>query len=267
MHKRVFVWPAMTRRFRAVLLAVLFLTAAYLFAWPSANVPYFAAVILHLVAGIVLLIFLVFGLRGILRSASAISRIGWILIAMGGVLGAVLIKTGTRRDEWPLLYTHIGTCVAGGAFLASAWASKRGFFALGGAAGVLRTAMFVVAAALAVSAAWWMRTVPWERAHRIENPAIAPGTMDSEGDGPGGPFFPSSAQTAHGGANSRELFYGVGFLPALPRGHLQGVAKLGASFFFVQQCVVSQEHRVHAGHSRRAAVEVVRGLPRSCATF
>src|SRR6202034_2215467 len=40
---------------------------------------------------------------------------------------------------------------------------------------------------------------PWEHAHRIKNPTIAPGSMDSEGDGPGGPFFPSSAQTAHGG--------------------------------------------------------------------
>ena len=199
MHERVCVGRAMTRRLRAVLLAALFLTAAYLFAWPSANVPYFAAVILHLVAGIVLLVFLVFGLRGILRTASAVSQIGWILIAIGGVLGAVLIKTGTRRDEWPLLYTHIGTCVAGGAFLASAWAGKHGFLARDRAAGALRTAMFIAAAALAVSSAWWIRTVPWERAHRIENPAIAPGTMNGEGDGPGGPFFPSSAQTAHGG--------------------------------------------------------------------
>ena len=189
----------MTRRFRAILLAVLFVTSAYLFAWPSANVPYFAAVILHLLAGIVLLIFVVFALSGIFRNASALSRIGWILIAIGGLLGTVLIKTGTRHDEWPLLYTHIGTCVAGGAFLASAWAGERGFLVQGRTAEVLRTAMFLVAAALAVSGAWWMRTVPWERAHRIENPVIAPGAMDSEGDGPGGPFFPSSAQTAHGG--------------------------------------------------------------------
>src|ERR1700735_2601864 len=112
------------RRLIVILLSILFATAAYLFVWPAANVPYFAAVILHLLAGIALLIFLLFALRGILRKASAISGLGWILIAIGGVLGAVLIKTGTRRDEWPLLYTHIGTCVAGGAFLASAWAGK-----------------------------------------------------------------------------------------------------------------------------------------------
>ena len=60
----------MKRRFSAILLVVLFATAAYLFAWPSANVPYFGAVILHLLAGIAFLIFLVFVLRGILRGAS-----------------------------------------------------------------------------------------------------------------------------------------------------------------------------------------------------
>jgi Flp pilus assembly protein TadD len=187
------------RRLTMMLLAILFVTAAYLFVWPAANIPYFAAVILHLLAGIVLLIFLVFTLRGILRSGSTTSRIGWILIAIGGVLGAVLIKTGTRRDEWPLLYTHIGACVAGGALLASAWAGKRGFFARNPAAGLVRGAMFLLAAGLVVFGARWIRTTSWERGHRIENPAIAPASMDGEGDGPGGPFFPSSAQTAHGG--------------------------------------------------------------------
>ena len=196
----------MKRRFSAILLVVLFVTAAYLFVWPSANVPYFGAVILHLLAGIALLIFLLFALRRLLRVASITSRVGWVLIAIGGVLGAVLIKTGTRRDEWTLLYTHIGACVAGGALLASAWAGNRGFLTQGRGAAFLRSAMFIVAAALAVSGAWWMRTVPWERAHRIENPAIAPATMDSEGDGPDGPFFPSSAQTAHGGSIPANYF-------------------------------------------------------------
>src|SRR6202047_4410071 len=196
----------MKRRFSAILLAVLFATAAYLFAWPSANVPYFGAVILHLLAGITLLIFLLFTLPGILRGASMTSRAGWVLVATGGLLGAVLIKTGARRDEWTLLYTHIGLCVAGGALLASAWAGRCGFLAQGRAAGFLRGAMFVVAAALAVSGAWWMRTVPWEHGHRIENPAMAPETMDNEGDGPGGPFFPSSAQTAQGGSIPANYF-------------------------------------------------------------
>jgi len=37
------------------------------------------------------------------------------------------------------------------------------------------------------------------------------------------------------------------------------VGQLDASFFFLQQPVVSQEHRVHAGSCRRTIVEVVRG--------
>lgn len=39
------------RKFTRALLAVLFLSAAYLFAWPSATVPYFGAVVLHFAAG------------------------------------------------------------------------------------------------------------------------------------------------------------------------------------------------------------------------
>lgn len=186
------------RRIVTILLSILFVTASYLYVWPAANVAYFAAVILHLLSGIALLILLVFAMRGILRSGSTTSRIGWILIAIGGVLGAVLIKTGTRRDEWPLLYVHIGVCVAGGALLASAWAGKRGFFARGSTAGLIRSASFLLAAGLLVFGARWIRTTSWQRGHRVENPAIAPASMDNEGDGPNGPFFPSSAQTAHG---------------------------------------------------------------------
>ena len=56
----------------------------------------------------------------------------------------------------------------------------------------------LVAAGLVAAGAYWVRTVPWQRANRIENPSIAPETMNDEGDGPSGPFFPSSAQTAGG---------------------------------------------------------------------
>src|ERR1700733_6226951 len=158
--------PAMNRLI-VILLALLFVTAAYLFVWPAANVPYFAAVILHLLAGIALLIFLAFALRGILRGASMTSRTGWILIAIGGVLGAVLVKTGTRRDEWSLLYTHIGACAAGGALLASAWAGKHGFLARRRTAGLVRSASFLLAVGLLVFGAHWIRTTSWERTHRI----------------------------------------------------------------------------------------------------
>lgn len=110
------------KRLRLSLLAVLFLTAAYVFAWPAANVPYFVAVLLHLVAGLVLVVVLGLSLRSILPTAAPAERIGWPLLALGGVLGLVLIFTGTRKSDWPLLFGHIGACVAGGALLLSAWA-------------------------------------------------------------------------------------------------------------------------------------------------
>ena len=180
------------------LTSFLAITAVYLFAWPVANVWYFAAIVLHLLAGIAFLVVFIFALRPILRDRPVVARLGWLLLALGGALGAALILTGTRRAEWPLVYAHISACVAGCAFLVSAWASKRGFLANGFAAGILRSALCLVAAALIAGGAWWLRTVPWQHAHRIQNPDIAPATMDSEGDGPQGPFFPSSAQTGDG---------------------------------------------------------------------
>src|ERR1700722_3770994 len=126
--------------------AILFLTAVYVYAWPSANVPYFAAIVIHLVSGIIFLILLAFGLWPILRNSPVTSRMGWILLAFGGVLGIVLVFTGTRRAEWPLLYIHIGACVAGGAMLFSGWAGKRGWLANGIPGGGARRAVWVIGA-------------------------------------------------------------------------------------------------------------------------
>jgi tetratricopeptide (TPR) repeat protein len=187
------------KRLIHVSLAILFLTAAYVYAWPSANVPYFAAIVIHLVTGTAFLVLLAVGLLPILRNSPVASRFGWILLAFGGLLGIVLIFTGTRRAEWPLLYFHIAASVGGGAMLVSGWAAKRGWLGDGFSSGMVRSSICLVVSALIASGAWWLRTVPWERSHRIENPTIAPATMANEGDGSRGPFFPSSAQTADGG--------------------------------------------------------------------
>ena len=117
------------RRAVPILLAVLFLTAAYVYAWPTASISFFAGVILHVFAGIALLVALILTLKKTLRSAPPVSKLGWLLLSLGGILGGALIFTGTRRHEWPLLYAHIAACVAGGALLAASWAGRRGFLA------------------------------------------------------------------------------------------------------------------------------------------
>jgi len=186
-------------RFSSWLLALLFLTAAFVFAWPSANLVYFAAVLVHVFGGVLFVVLLAFAFRRIWTRSSAIGRLGWLLLAAGGALGLVLIYTGTPHSRWELLYTHIGLTVAAGAFLASEQAARRGFFAGTPFKTAIRSAAFLAIACGVTAGAWWVRTIPWERANRIVNPAIAPETMDQEGDGPNGYFFPSSAQTSDRG--------------------------------------------------------------------
>ena len=177
---------------------MLFLTAGYLFAWPSPNVPYFAAVILHLGGGLAFFLALGMGLRRILREGSRLTSAAWLLLLACGVVGLILIYTGTPHTRWNILWAHIVAGVAGGALLAAARVGRRSTStAIGGAwQTAFRCVVFLAVAGALVAAAWWVRTVPWERANRIANPAIAPETMDAEGDGPGGKFFPSSAQTS-----------------------------------------------------------------------
>ncbi|HTS12247.1 MAG TPA: tetratricopeptide repeat protein [Candidatus Limnocylindrales bacterium] len=198
--------PNRINRARTILLAILFVTAAYLFAWPSADVPYFIGLVSHLVAGIALTGILAFFLIPILRRGNKTERIGWILLAIGAVLGIILIYTGTPKSDWTLLFVHVGCCVAGGALLASAWAGRHGFMAGGALPGIGRAAIFLIAAGLITGGAWWVRTVPWQKAYVIRNPDIAPASMDGEGDGPGGPFFPSSGQTLTGKTVTQDFF-------------------------------------------------------------
>ena len=194
------------KRATSFLLAISFATAAYVFAWPLPTFPYFAAVVVHVLGGLLLIVALVFSFRRIWRNATPLARMGWAFLVLGAVLGTILIYTGTPRSEWTLLYVHIGACLAGGALLVSAWAGKRGFLAGGFGAGLLRTGALVVVAVLLASGAWWLRTIPWQRAYRIENPPIAPASMDGEGDGPGGHFFPSSSQTSTGETVPEDYF-------------------------------------------------------------
>ena len=104
---------------------MLFLTAGYLFAWPSPNIPYFAAVILHLGGGVVFVLALGMGLRRILREGSRLASAGWLLLLACGVVGLILIYTGTPHTRWNILWAHIVAGVAGGALLAAARVGRR----------------------------------------------------------------------------------------------------------------------------------------------
>ena len=177
----------------AVLLGFLFLTAVYEYGWPAPSLTYEGAVLLHLISGVLLILLLLPFLPRLFRGASLAGRTGWGLLLGGAAFGVVLIYTGDLTSDMGYFYTHIGLSVAGLSFLTADWMGRRGWLAGNRGRASLRYAAVVLAAAGICYGAWWYRTVPWNEASEIHNPAMAPASMYQEGGGANGPFFPSSA--------------------------------------------------------------------------
>src|SRR5258708_32532706 len=71
---------------------------------------------------------------------------------------------------------------------------------------VIRVAAVLAVLAVLAPVARYLREPRWNRHGRIENPPLPPLTMNGEGDGPAGPFFPSSAQV-YGGEKIPSKFF------------------------------------------------------------
>jgi Tfp pilus assembly protein PilF len=187
------------QRWRSLSVLVLAVTAVYLYAFPAANIPYAIAVLLHTGLGVLVTIAILFFLllRGFNQQPLP-ARFGWLFLLAGGALGIALIKIGTPHRLKTWLYTHIALCLLGVLFLASSWLASRNKLNTGFLQQSFRFVALVLAIAAISSAAWWTRTIAWKNAYRVNNPPLAPATMDQEGDGPQGKFFPSSVQTKDG---------------------------------------------------------------------
>ena len=185
--------PAFIERALSWLIPFLVITAAYLYTFPQPNLSYAAVVLLHALGGVIAAILLIPCMIRVLRRGSWLNRAAWFLLAIGAILGLVLIKTGTARTEWNKLYLHIVISLVAVALLFAEWIGKRGWFALRfGSALVRVTVCLVLFAALGYCSRQIRQS--WQTRNRIQNPAMPPDTMNGEGDGPEGPFFPSSAQ-------------------------------------------------------------------------
>jgi cytochrome c-type biogenesis protein CcmH/NrfG len=176
------------------LLTFLFISAVYLYAFPQPNVFYAVIVLLHVLAGIAASVYLVIFLFRLMCDGSWMARLGWIITSCAAALGIVLIKIGTLRAEWNWLYLHIALALAGVGILFADWAGRRGWMSGGFARAALRYAVCLLALAGLGFAGNYMRTARWLKSAQIQNPVDAPESMDNEGDGPEGDFFPSSAQ-------------------------------------------------------------------------
>jgi tetratricopeptide (TPR) repeat protein len=186
------------QRWRSLSVLVLVVTAIYLFAFPSATIFYAANVMLHTGLGVLVgLGLLEFLFRGIGKE-SWTAKIGWLFLLAGAVLGVVLIKIGTAHRFKLWLYWHIALCVAAVIFLTIAWLSQRDRLGVGALQRIPRVAAVLAITAGISAGAWWARDFAGKERYRVNNPAISPATMEQEGDGPHGKFFPSSAQTVDG---------------------------------------------------------------------
>src|SRR5271157_5473201 len=187
------------QRWRSLSVLILAVTAVYLYALPTANIPYALAVLLHTGLGVLATFSaLIFLFRGGLSQETSLARLGWYFFLVGGALWIILIKIGTPHRFRAWLYTHIALCILGVLFLASAWLASRGWLNAGFFQQSLRFTIVALLIAAISSGAWYARNVAWKNAYRVSNPSIAPATMDQEGDGPNGKFFPSSVQTKDG---------------------------------------------------------------------
>jgi Flp pilus assembly protein TadD len=175
------------QRARAITLGFGALTALYLYAFPSATIPYLGLILGHVAAGFVLAVLLL-----LTRPRSA----GWIVASAGAVLGIALTWTGASRPFAGLLYTHIGVSALAVVILLAGRVRRP----------ALGFALFFAAALALGGSAWATREVRWRNAYRIQNPEMPPASQAAEGDGVKGLFFPSSAQTSDGGTIPSKFF-------------------------------------------------------------
>jgi tetratricopeptide (TPR) repeat protein len=183
------------KRFLGLLAALLF-TAAYEYAWPTPTIHYYVFVMLHLLAGIAFLVLLFYLFGKIRRDAAPVDRAAWSLLVAGGCIGIALIFTGTLRNDLALLDVHILCSLAGVILLLGSWAQRKYRFGRMFPALAVWATVIIVVAGISYGA-WWTRNFSWQSSFKIENPKIAPASMNEEGQGPQGPFFPASAEIAN----------------------------------------------------------------------
>jgi Tfp pilus assembly protein PilF len=175
--------------------AFLLLNSAYLAAFATPSLFYFANVALHPLLGIIAGVLTARWLWGRLRETSWLVRSALAVSLAGAAPGLALLVTGaTRAYRWVLL-THIVLSTLG-AVLGVAALAGRARPAMVRPRPVVALAVLVIASAMGWTSAIAVRQRSTaETAGRITNPLLVPLRMEEEGAGANSPFFPSSADT------------------------------------------------------------------------
>src|SRR5436309_9300495 len=160
----------------SLLVVVLFISALYLYVFPSPTLIYIGVVLLHAGVGVLAVLFLIPRLLEIVRRRD----LGWLFITGGAATGIVLLIVGTPRPFWNWMYAHIGLSFAGVAFLAARWVGSKGWLAGGNGAALLRYGVCLVLVAILGIGGWRIRQSRWQSAHVINNPVSPPASMEGE---------------------------------------------------------------------------------------
>jgi len=187
----------------SLLVGFLAASAIYLYTFPQANVFYAGVVLLHTLAGVVASVWLLIWLVRSWRQGDPLIRAGIAFLFLGAIPGLALIYTGALRAQWTLVYVHIGVSFLGVALIAAVRLGYRGWLPRHA---VIRVVAVMAVLAILAPVARYLRETRWNKHARIENPTLPPLTMNGEGDGPTGPFFPSSAQV-YGGEKIPSKFF------------------------------------------------------------
>ncbi len=180
-------------------IACLLLTGAYLAGYASPSAGYVAAVITHVVAGF---LGIVLWLRWILRPATepaSVGTFGRLLVSLAAVTGGVLLFTGNTSAFRLLRDVHVVASLA--LVVGLLWRLARR-----GAAPTSRALRLLTVAGLLSGIIYVVHQIP-NASDTVTNTGLPP--ADLAGDamgGEGGPFFPSSVETASGGLIPESFF-------------------------------------------------------------
>ena len=188
-----------------IALAALIVNSAYLAAFASASGFYYTNVAAHVVLGVAALVVIV------LRTArwrhwSWAARLAGAGLAAACLSGLWLAYVGGSRAQQAVVNLH-GALAIAAAVLLALWSFARAA-RLSGRQRTVATAIAILLC-VGIGVTVTARTIVKQRfagGFRIVNPLTPPLTMDHEGNGPGTPFFPSSARTNVGGTIPANFF-------------------------------------------------------------
>ena len=186
-------------------LALFLINSAYLAGWSSASAFYYANVAFHVFGGIALLAILV-GLARRWRRWPSPTRGAVLVLAITSISGLWLAYVGASRAQQAAVDAHGALAIVATFAIAIAVLSRA---ARVDARGRRRVAATVAMLVVLVLASAFARSMAHRRvgdAYRIVNPLTAPLSMEEEGDGSKGPFFPSSSRTNVGGTIPSNFF-------------------------------------------------------------